>query len=248
MDDDAGLVPEPDPMAQPVEPVIPRRARTFAVAILAIIAAAVALGIWTVALLEVEIVPPDIGTCGVVLTEIVHPHANEDAEVSPTICAEALAPAVGEAQTVFWVTVGFDAIGLPVIGVLAVKRRRIVRTAIAAAGKEVTPLRVRLRIAPIGWTALGLSLAGVALLYVALQTAGDSIEYAGRPHEPLGAVFSPVFAVLAWVAIPTAIALNSVAGTRGLGNRLIGILGGLILLSPFFYMAVEALLIPLRYP
>jgi hypothetical protein len=247
MDTDPGLVRQPDPVTQPVEPFSPRRARALTIAILAIIAVAVALGVWTVALLEVEIVPPDIGTCGVVLTEIVLPRANAAAQASPPICTGALAPAVREAEAVFWVTIGFDAAGLVAITVLAVKRRRIVHAAIAVAGREVTPLRVRLHVAPIGWIALGMSLAGIALLYVALQTTGDSIEYAGSPHQPLGAVLSPIFVLLTCVAIPVAIALNSIAGTRGLGNRLTGILGGLILLSPFFYMGVEALLIPLQY-
>jgi hypothetical protein len=243
---DPGLVPETCAVTHPVGSVSSRRSRTLVGAILAIIAIAVALGVWTIALLEVEVVPPNIGTCGAVLTEILLPTANHEAQESPTTCAEAFAPAVREAETVFWVSIAFDAFAIAAIIALIIKRRRIVHAAIAAAGQEVTPLRVRLRVARIGWVALATSLSGIALLYMALQTTGDSIEYAGNPHQPLGAVLAPVFVFLSGLAIVAAIALNCLAGTRGLGNRIIGVVGGLILLSPFFYMEVAVLLLPLQ--
>jgi hypothetical protein len=222
------------------------RPRTFLFGILAIIAVAIALGVTTIAFLEVEVVPPDIGTCGVVLTQIVVPHSNEKIWASSTICSKALAPAVQQAEIAFWITVGFTALSIPTIIALTVKRRQAVIAALAAAGKAVTPWRVRLHIAPIGWVGLGLSILAMVLLFISLQWVGDSIEYAGS-HEPLDAKLATLPVLATAVLIPAAIAVNSFAGTRGLGNRLVGILGGLILLSPFFYEAVDALLLPLQY-
>jgi hypothetical protein len=87
----------------------------------------------------------------------------------------------------------------------------------------------------IGWTALALSILAVALVVV----TGWMFNLGLTDTPGLGPV--PV-ALLPWSAIATfltiiaAVTVASIAGTRGLGNRLVGILGGLIMAAPALYI------------
>ena len=114
--------------------------------------------------------------------------------------------------------------------------------ATAPVGTSVGDIRIagqrpRRGVTRIGWIALALSVAGPALLYLTSWGFGLSIEYSAlgsdRPTDPpLGAQLWEYFLLVWALDVVAAVVVCSVAGTRGLGNRIVGVAGGLILAAP----------------
>jgi hypothetical protein len=95
----------------------------------------------------------------------------------------------------------------------------------------------------IGWIALGLSVFALGLLFLTGWVFSLSVAYA--PHTgPIASQFFPWLLILTLVAFGVAVAFDIVAGLHGLGDRLVGILGGVIMLAPAVWVIVPNLVNP----
>jgi hypothetical protein len=104
-------------------------------------------------------------------------------------------------------------------------------------------MRSRLTITRIGWIGLGLSILALALLILTGWVFSLAVAYA--PHTgPAASKFFPWLLILTLIAFAGAVAVDIVAGVHGLGNRLLGILGGLIMLTPAVWVILPNLLNP----
>ena len=95
----------------------------------------------------------------------------------------------------------------------------------------------------IGWVGLGLSI--LALL---LQFATGWAFTLGLQNAPgVGQIASSLFP---WILITTLVAIiaasvvDLVAGTGGRGNRIVGIIGGVLMLGPALFIGIAILLSP----
>ena len=94
----------------------------------------------------------------------------------------------------------------------------------------------------IGWIGLGLSILAVALLFVTGWLFNEEISVsAGNAGPDLGDLWllSLLLGALVFVA---AVTLDTMAGRRGPGGRIVGITGGVIMLSPLVVVLISLLL------
>lgn len=95
----------------------------------------------------------------------------------------------------------------------------------------------------IGWLGLGVSILALGLLILTGWVFSLAVAYA--PHSgPVASQFFPWLLILTLVAFGGAVAADIVAGLHGLGNRLLGILGGVIMLAPAVWVILPNLLNP----
>jgi hypothetical protein len=229
-----------------------RGARILLATILTLSAGAVALSVWAVSLLERMVYfpyPPN--ECAVVGAYLLYGRRAIGA-VSEGIpldtvngCADAAAPYAVPTEIVVWTSAGFDFLAALVIVVLLVVRHRLVKADRAEQVARTGVVFPRQRISRIGWVALGLSVAAIALLVLSAWGFNLSLEFAGQSNEPFGALLFPYLVLLAFCDFAAAIVMCILAGTKGRGNRRIGILGGLIMISPIVYILGDLLVGPI---
>lgn len=139
-------------------------------------------------------------------------------------------------------TLAFYAFAIPTIINLARRRVLPVAAGLSDGDPHGTGAAPRPRVTRIGWLALSLGLMATALMFATGWAFGLAIAYATDPNGPLGAELFPYLALAALIAILAAVVVCTIAGTRGRGNRLAGVAGGLALLSPVVVAALAGFL------
>jgi hypothetical protein len=104
-----------------------------------------------------------------------------------------------------------------------------------------TPARTKgPRVTRIGYFALGLSIAAALGLYGQIVAVNSVDLFVWVDSLPEGgySLFYGVFHYYILSSSIAAITVDIVAGTRGRGNRIAGVVGGLLVLSPLVFMLV----------
>ena len=153
-----------------------------------------------------------------------------------------------EAIVVTIITLSFAAFSVPKIIIDSRRQRRGLEPGDASDGAgEFEAHALPRRVTRIGWIALVLSLAAPALFAAMTWGFLDGLEYASQPEGHLGALIWP-YLILAWLLdVLAAAVVCTIAGTRGRGNRTIGVVGGLLLLSPIAYVVIGSVIESIQY-
>lgn len=225
-----------------------RLARKLLEAVFAIVAGFISLTILAVCLLERMIYYPGPNDqCARVGSYLLHGRRaiGPAAEGIPAHivngCAAAAAPYEVLTAIVFWAVAAFDALALIAILVMLVLRYRLVSAVRAEEAARTGIVRPRRRISALAWVGLGLSVAAIAGLVLTADAFNSSLEFAGRAHEPLVGKLFPLIILATTADFIVSIAVCTIAGTKGFPSRLIGILGGLIMISPIVWICVSEL-------
>ena len=153
-----------------------------------------------------------------------------------------------DAIVVTIIALAFAAFSVPKIIIDSRRQRRGLEPGDASDGeREVEGHSLPQRVTGIGWVALAASGAAPALFVALGWTFSKAMEYAGQSELPFGAVIWPYVLLLWFLDVLTAAVICTIAGTRGRGNRIIGVVGGLLLLSPFALIAVESVIESIQY-
>jgi len=133
---------------------------------------------------------------------------------------------------VILLTLSFYAFAIPTVIYLSRRRRVLVPLEESGGVLDVEGTQPPGRVTRIGWIALALGIAGPALFFLMGWGFSLALEYASQPDSPLIAeLWGYLF--LVWVSdVLAAVVVCTVAGTRGRGNRMAGVAGGLVLASP----------------
>ncbi len=101
----------------------------------------------------------------------------------------------------------------------------------------------------IGYFALGLSLAAALGLYgqIAAANSVDLFVWVDSLSDDGYLLFYGIFNSYTLTSSIAAIVVDIVAGTRGRGNRIAGVAGGLVVLSPLAYLLIGIGLSLLRH-
>jgi hypothetical protein len=229
-----------------------RGTRILLATILALSAAAIALSVWAVSLLERMVYypyPPN--ECAVVGAYLLYGRraigaASEGIPLDTVNgCARAAAPYEMPTAIIVWTSAGFDVLAVLAILVLVVVRHRMVKADRAEQVARTGVAFPRQRVTRIAWIGLGLSVLAVALLILTGWLFNAELSFsAGNPGPDLGGLWLVSFLVMA-LAFIAGIVVNVLAGRRGWANRLVGIVSGLIMLAPAALLVVSFLLSPL---
>jgi hypothetical protein len=99
----------------------------------------------------------------------------------------------------------------------------------------------------IGWIGLALSVLAVGLLPVTAWLFDLSVSKAAGHHvSGIGSLWTSSF-VATLAAFAAATIIDTLAGRRGRGNRVVGFVGGLIMLSPVVVLIVSLIVSAARF-